>query len=67
MRNKRDSSCSSRTADTEGASSHTAGQSIDSSLLEAMDLTNPEELFKLKGAIIDEVLLRRLLKQFTQK
>ena len=40
---------------------------IDIRKLKRVDLSNAEEFFKLKGAILDEHLLRLILKSFTNK
>ena len=40
---------------------------INIKTLKHVDLTNAEEFFKLKGAVLDEHLLRLILKSFTNK
>ena len=40
---------------------------IDIRKLKRVDLSNAEEFFKLKGAVLDEHLLRLILKSFTNK
>jgi len=44
------------------------GKIIDVEALEpAGDLTDPKELIKLEGSVIDKPLLRRLYKEFSKK
>ena len=44
-----------------------AASQMDISAIKAMDLSNAEELLKLKGVTMDEQILRHLLKCFQKK
>ena len=54
---------SSRTSST----SHSSTVPFDMNELKNVDFTNVDEILKLKGAILDEQLLRLLLQSFTKK
>jgi len=54
------SSASERTERT--ASTNKRRSSIDGNMLEQMDLSVPEELFKLKGSTVDDQMVRQILK-----
>ena len=63
------SAASQRTASSSRASEKAIVTSppINIKALKKVDLTNAEEFFKLKGAVLDEHLLRLILKSFTSK
>ena len=62
------SAASQRTASSSRASEKAVtSPPINIRALKKVDLTNAEEFFKLKGAVLDEHLLRLILKSFTSK
>ena len=62
------SAASQRTASSSRASEKVlTSPPINIKALRKVDLTNAEEFFKLKGAVLDEHLLRLILKSFTSK
>ena len=62
------SAASQRTASSSRASEKVlTSPPINIKALKKVDLSNAEEIFKLKGAVLDEHLLRLILKSFTNK
>lgn len=62
------SAASQRTASSSRASDKVmTSPPINIRALKKVDLSNAEEFFKLKGAVLDEHLLRLILKSFTNK
>ena len=72
MRGPRNSQMGSASSKRTASSSRASEKAITSppiniKALKKVDLTNAEEFFKLKGAVLDEHLLRLILKSFTNK